>query len=234
MRAPLYEGKAKRLFETEDPNVLRVEYKDEATAFNGEKHDVMEGKAKLNNELSALFFREIEESGIPVHFQEKISETEQLVTKTEIIPLEVVVRNRVTGSLEKRTGLEEGTIINPAIVEFYYKDDALGDPLLNEDHIRLLGAATTEELVEMKRLALLVNNVLTSHLEAAGLLLIDFKLEFGRLGNDGEVIVADEISPDTCRFWDAQTHEKLDKDVYRLGTGKLQDAYEQVRARIGG
>ncbi|WP_018923602.1 phosphoribosylaminoimidazolesuccinocarboxamide synthase [Salsuginibacillus kocurii] len=229
----LYEGKAKKLFQTENPNVLRVEYKDEATAFNGEKMDEVAGKARLNNELSALFFAKMNAAGLPTHFIERTSSTEQLVKKTRILPLEVVVRNIVAGSLQRRTGIAEGRELTQPIVEYYYKDDELGDPLLNEDHIRLVEAATPPELKQMRELALQTNEALTAAVRAAGLLLVDFKLEFG-LTEDGELVVSDEISPDTCRFWDEQTREKLDKDVYRYGLGELTDTYEQILERMGG
>ncbi|EZH64635.1 phosphoribosylaminoimidazole-succinocarboxamide synthase [Bacillaceae bacterium JMAK1] len=229
----LYEGKAKQLFTTENEHELRLQYKNDATAFNGVKHDIVEGKGRLNNEISALFFPLLEKAGIPTHFIKRLNETEQLVTPTTIIPLEVVVRNIAAGSLAKRLGWEEGIELQRSIVEFYYKDDALGDPLVTEEHIALLEAATVEQLEEMKRLALLTNETLLSICESANLLLVDFKLEFG-MTKDCELILADEVSPDTCRFWDRDTLQKLDKDLYRFELGSLTAGYETILERIGG
>ncbi|QQK75346.1 phosphoribosylaminoimidazolesuccinocarboxamide synthase [Salicibibacter cibarius] len=229
----LYEGKAKQLFTTDDDNVLRLMYKNDATAFNGEKHDVLDGKGQLNNAISALFFDVLETEGVRTHFIKKISDTEQLVRPTEIIPLEVVVRNITAGSLARRLGWEEGKTLSEPIVEWYYKDDALGDPLVNDDHIAALGIAKEEELEEMRKRALHVNNILLELCRKANLLLVDFKLEFG-LQEDGTLLLADEVSPDTCRFWDAQTKEKMDKDLYRYGLGSLQAGYENILSRIGG
>ncbi|QQK79314.1 phosphoribosylaminoimidazolesuccinocarboxamide synthase [Salicibibacter cibi] len=229
----LYEGKAKQLFTTDDDNVLRLVYKNDATAFNGEKHDVLDGKGQLNNAISALFFGVLEAEGVQTHFIEQISDTEQLVRPTEIIPLEVVVRNITAGSLARRLGWEEGKALSKPIVEWYYKDDALGDPLVNDDHIAALGVAKVEELEEMRKRALDVNNVVLDLCRKANLLLVDFKLEFG-LQEDGTLLLADEVSPDTCRFWDAKTKEKMDKDIYRYGLGSLQAGYENILSRIGG
>lgn len=229
----LYEGKAKQLFMTDDDKVLRLVYKNDATAFNGEKHDVLQGKGELNNAISVLFFEVLEAEGVQTHFIKKISDTEQLVRPTRIIPIEVVVRNITAGSLARRLGWEEGKSLPEPIVEWYYKDDALGDPLVNDDHIAALGVAKTEELEEMRMRALHVNKILLDLCHKANLLLVDFKLEFGVL-EDGTLLLADEVSPDTCRFWDAKTKEKLDKDIYRYGLGSLKAGYENILSRIGG
>lgn len=228
----LYEGKAKRVYLTDNPELYLVEYKDDATAFDGKKKGVISGKGELNNKISAHFFRLLETKGIPTHFVEQVGEREMLVRAVEIIPVEVVVRNIAAGSLAKRLGMEEGTELPRPVVEFYYKSDALGDPMVNEDHIGVLGLATSEELVTMKRMALTVNEVLRDYLASRNLLLVDFKLEFGRYR--GEVILADEISPDTCRFWDARTKERLDKDRFRRDLGGVEEAYREVWNRLVG
>lgn len=228
----LYEGKAKRIFTTDDPDVLRIAYKDDATAFNGEKKDVLTGKGRLNNEISSLIFERLQEAGVKSHFVSRLSETEQLVRHVEIVPLEVVVRNIAAGSLVKRTGLARGTKISPPIVEFYYKDDELGDPLFNEAHIAALELAVPEELAVMKEAALRVNQELQTVFEEAGIEVVDFKVEFGR--KDGEILLADEISPDTCRLWDKETGESFDKDLFRFQQGNLQDGYETILQRLGG
>lgn len=229
----VYEGKAKRLYETEDPDVLRVEYKDSATAFNGVKKAEIEGKGQLNNEISSLIFKRLAEKGVKSHFIRKISEREQLVRRVEIIPLEVVVRNVVAGSLAKRLGLEEGTPVGQPVVEFYYKKDELGDPLITEDHVRLLGIASSEDLQFLRKQALVVNESLTALFAEIGVRLVDFKLEFGR-GRDGAILLADEISPDTCRLWDRATNEKLDKDVFRRDLGSLTEVYQEILNRLRG
>ncbi|KYC59582.1 phosphoribosylaminoimidazolesuccinocarboxamide synthase [Heyndrickxia coagulans] len=229
----VYEGKAKRLYETEDPDVLRVEYKDSATAFNGVKKAEIEGKGKLNNEISSLIFKRLADKGVKSHFIRKISEREQLVRRVEIIPLEVVVRNVVAGSLAKRLGLEEGTPVGQPVVEFYYKKDELGDPLITEDHVRLLGIASSEDLQFLRKQALAVNESLTALFAEIGVRLVDFKLEFGR-GRDGAILLADEISPDTCRLWDRATNEKLDKDVFRRDLGSLTEVYQEILNRLRG
>ncbi|APH07166.1 phosphoribosylaminoimidazolesuccinocarboxamide synthase [Bacillus weihaiensis] len=229
----LYEGKAKRIYKTNEKDVLLVSYKDSATAFNGEKKEEITGKGRLNNEISTLIFEKLSENGIENHFVKRLSSTEQLVKKVSIIPLEVVVRNVVAGSLSKRIGINEGTEIKEALVEFYYKDDSLGDPLITEDHIALLEAATKEEVETLKTIARQVNEVLKGHFAACDVRLIDFKLEFGRT-EDGNVILADEVSPDTCRLWDINTNEKFDKDVFRRDIGSLTDAYEVILTRLGG
>ncbi|APB37499.1 MULTISPECIES: phosphoribosylaminoimidazolesuccinocarboxamide synthase [Heyndrickxia] len=229
----VYEGKAKRLYETEDPDVLRVEYKDSATAFNGVKKAEIEGKGQLNNEISSLIFKRLAEKGVKSHFIRKISEREQLVRRVEIIPLEVVVRNVVAGSLAKRLGLEEGTPVGQPVVEFYYKKDELGDPLITEDHVRILGIASSEDLQFLRKQALAVNESLKALFAEIGVRLVDFKLEFGR-GRDGAILLADEISPDTCRLWDRATNEKLDKDVFRRDLGSLTEVYQEILNRFRG
>ncbi|MGD7046190.1 phosphoribosylaminoimidazolesuccinocarboxamide synthase [Jeotgalibacillus proteolyticus] len=229
----LYEGKAKRLYSTNEEGILWLEYKDSATAFNGEKKATIEGKGQLNNLITSLLFERLKEEGIDSHFIEKLSDHEQLVRHVEIIPIEVVVRNTAAGTLAKRIGLEEGLKLKHTIVEYYYKDDDLGDPLINEDHISLLGLAGPEELTLLKEKALEINRVLTQFFEQIEVDLIDFKLEFGR-DKDGSILLADEISPDTCRLWDSKTKQKLDKDVFRRDLGSLTDAYQTVFKRLGG
>ncbi|MGN7408623.1 MULTISPECIES: phosphoribosylaminoimidazolesuccinocarboxamide synthase [unclassified Sporosarcina] len=232
-RELLYEGKAKRIYATEDQNVVWAEYKDFATALNGEKKEEIAGKGVLTNGITSLLFLKLHEAGIPSHFIKQISETEQLIKKVTIIPLEVVTRNIVAGSLSKRLGVEEGQPLKQPIVEFYYKDDALGDPLLTEAHIQELNLATEEEVLLLKQKALEVNTILSSLFAEIGVRLIDFKLEFGKLA-DGEILLADEISPDTCRLWDAETEEKLDKDVFRRDLGNLVDGYQTIYSKLGG
>ena len=227
----LYEGKAKKLFITEDPQILRVEYKDDATAFNGKKFDRLRDKGRLNNAITVFFFEHLETKDIPSHFVRKISETEQLVRRVKIIPLEVVVRNVAAGSLSKRIGWEEGKELPHPIVEFYYKDDDLGDPLLAEEHIRLLELASDEEIEELKNRGLAVNEALKSLMLSKGIRLIDFKLEFG-LDQNGEILLADEISPDTCRFWDIESGKILDKDRFRRDLGGVTDAYLEIHQRL--
>lgn len=227
----LYEGKAKKLFITEDPQILRVEYKDDATAFNGEKFDRLKGKGRLNNAITVFFFEHLETKDIPSHFVRKISETEQLVRRVKIIPLEVVVRNVAAGSLSKRIGWEEGKELPHPIVEFYYKDDDLGDPLLAEEHIRLLELASEAQIEELKKRGLAVNEALKSLMLSKGIRLIDFKLEFG-LDQSGEILLADEISPDTCRFWDIESGKILDKDRFRRDLGGVTEAYREIHQRL--
>ncbi|MET3683996.1 phosphoribosylaminoimidazole-succinocarboxamide synthase [Alkalibacillus flavidus] len=231
--ALLYEGKAKQLYTVDHPNMLWVQYKDVLTAFNGEKQEQLLGKAQLNNDISSLLFQQLSMENIPNHFIRRLSETEQLVQKTTIIPLEVVVRNVAAGSLAKRLGLDEGEPLKQTIVETYYKDDALGDPLINDDHIRLLELVSEERLLTMKRLALDVNHLLIKHFNICNLKLVDFKLEFG-INPEGMLVVSDEISPDTCRLWDLDTNEKLDKDVFREGTGSIGEAYQTILSRLKG
>ncbi len=227
----LYEGKAKKLFITEDPQILRVEYKDDATAFNGEKFDRLKDKGRLNNAITVFFFEHLDTKDIPSHFVRKISETEQLVRRVKIIPLEVVVRNVASGSLSKRIGWEEGKELPYPIVEFYYKDDDLGDPLLAEEHIRLLELASEAQIEELKKRGLAVNEALKSLMLSKGIRLIDFKLEFG-LDLNGEMLLADEISPDTCRFWDIESGKILDKDRFRRDLGGVTEAYLEIHQRL--
>ena len=227
----LYEGKAKKLFITEDPQILRVEYKDDATAFNGKKFDRLRDKGRLNNAITVFFFEHLETKDIPSHFVRKISETEQLVRRVKIIPLEVVVRNVAAGSLSKRIGWEEGKELPHPIVEFYYKDDDLGDPLLAEEHIRLLELASEAQIEELKKRGLAVNEALKSLMLSKKIRLIDFKLEFG-LDEKGEILLADEISPDTCRFWDIESGKILDKDRFRRDLGGVTEAYLEIHQRL--
>ena len=227
----LYEGKAKKLFITEDPQILRVEYKDDATAFNGKKFDCLKDKGRLNNAITVFFFEHLEKKDIPSHFVRKISETEQLVRRVKIIPMEVVVRNVAAGSLSKRIGWEEGKELPHPIVEFYYKDDDLGDPLLAEEHIRLLELASEAQIEELKKRGLAVNEALKSLMLSKGIRLIDFKLEFG-LDQKGEILLADEISPDTCRFWDIESGKILDKDRFRRDLGGVTEAYLEIHQRL--
>jgi phosphoribosylaminoimidazole-succinocarboxamide synthase len=233
MRELLYEGKAKRIFSTDEEQTVLIEYKDSATAFNGQKKADITGKGRLNNEITSLLFLKLQEQGIPSHFIKRISETEQLVKRVTIIPLEVVVRNIAAGSLSKRLGIEEGKELIKPLVEFYLKNDDLGDPLLTTEHVYELNLATEEELKILKEKALKINTVLSSFFTELGINLIDFKLEFGK-DNEGEILLADEISPDTCRLWDKKTNEKLDKDVFRRDLGSLTEAYETILARLGG
>ena len=230
IREMLYEGKAKKVFITDQEGIYLVQYKDDATAFNGEKKGQIGDKGIVNNRLSALFFQALEATGVPTHFVELISDREMLVRKLEMIPLEVVVRNIAAGSLAKRLGVEEGFKLSQPVVELYYKDDELGDPFVNESHSIAMGWAEIEELREMQDLGLKVNAELQKILDKAGILLIDFKLEFGKA--DGRIILGDEISPDTCRFWDKDTLEKLDKDRFRRDLGKVEEAYEEVYRRV--
>ena len=229
----MYEGKAKKLFSTKDPNVLLVQYKDTATAFNGEKKEVLEGKGALNNKITSYFFELLAEHQVDSHFLERLSTLEQLVKKVTIIPLEVVVRNITAGSFAKRLGLEEGKPLPFPIVEFYYKDDSLGDPLIIEDHIYALEIATKDIVKQLKEQALLINKILLKHMEERRIRLVDFKLEFG-LDQHGQVLLADEISPDTCRFWDLDSGDKLDKDRFRRDLGNVLEAYQEIDKRLGG
>lgn len=229
----LYEGKAKKIYQTDDQEILWVEYKDDATAFNGEKKDKIFGKSRLNNLITSKIFEALKESGINNHFIKKLSDTEQLVRKVTIVPLEVVVRNVTAGSLSKRLGMEEGIQLEAPIIELYYKDDELGDPLINEDHIRLLNIATTEQLTTIREIALDVNQCLKKLFKEVDVRLVDFKLEFG-VTKEGEVLLADEISPDTCRLWDIHTNQKFDKDLFRRNLGSLTEGYEEILIRLGG
>ncbi|HDU3408759.1 TPA: phosphoribosylaminoimidazolesuccinocarboxamide synthase [Listeria monocytogenes] len=227
----VYEGKAKRLFKTEEAGVLRVAYKDDATALNGVRKESFAGKGELNNQITSLIFSHLARVGIESHFIQAISETEQLVKEVSIIPLEVVVRNVMAGSLAKRLGKEEGELIPNAIVEFYYKDDALDDPFINDDHVLYLELATTSEMDTIRQAARSINKVLQELFNQMNITLIDFKLEFGRDAT-GNILLADEISPDTCRLWDKETNQKLDKDVFRRNIGNLTDVYTEVLNRL--
>lgn len=229
----IYEGKAKKVWTTDDPTLYVIEYKDDATAFNGEKRAQIAGKGALNNQIATRFFEVLASAGIASHFVQSLSETEQLVRAVRIVPLEVVVRNIAAGSLAKRLGWEEGRPLPQTIVEFYYKSDALGDPLLNDSHIAALDLATPAQLTEIETLARRINDVLQPYLRERNVLLVDFKLEFG-IDANGTILLADEISPDTCRFWDATTHEKLDKDRFRRDLGGVEDAYRELLSRVGG
>lgn len=227
----LYEGKAKQLFETNDPEVLWVMYKNQATAGNGEKRADITGKGELNNQITSKIFLELKKRGVESHFIEQQSMTEQTIEKVEIIPLEVVVRNVAAGSFSRRLGVEEGMELPFPIVEFYLKDDDLGDPLILEDHIRALDFATDEEVAELKTQARKINHVLIELFKEMGIKLVDFKLEFGKRA-DQTIVLADEISPDTCRLWDLETNERLDKDVFRQDLGDIIPLYQEVLNRL--
>lgn len=229
----LYEGKAKKVFATEDPNVVIVDYKDDATAFNGEKKGSIRGKGVINNRMSNYLMKELEKSGVPTHYIEEISERETAVKKVSIFPLEVIVRNVAAGSFSKRMGVAEGTELLCPILEFSYKCDELNDPFINDDYALALGFATQEELDTIKSYTRKVNEVLQKFFLSIGIRLIDFKIEFGKL-EDGTIILADEISPDTCRLWDVKTNEKLDKDRFRRDMGGTEEAYQEVMHRIFG
>ena len=232
-RGQLYEGKAKKVFETSDPNYLIVDYKDDATAFNGLKKGTIESKGIINNKVTNYLMKMLEEKGIPTHYVEEISDRETIVKRVSIVPLEVIVRNIAAGSLSKRLGIPEGTKLAHTVLEFCYKDDALGDPMVNEYHIYAMNLATPEEVKTISDYALRVNEILAEFLSHAKIELIDFKLEFGRLP-DGTIILADEISPDTCRFWDSETGEKLDKDRFRRDLGNVEGAYKEILHRLLG
>ena len=227
----LYEGKAKRVYATEDPNLLIVSYKDDATAFNGLKKGTIAGKGAINNQMSNRLMMRLAKAGIPNHFVEELNERDTLVRRVQIVPLEVIVRNIAAGSFSKRYGVDEGVVFDEPTVEYSYKNDALGDPLLNTSHALALGAATEEEIETIHRYALKVNEFLKAFWLECGVILVDFKLEFGRTA-DGEIILADEISPDTCRLWDAKTREKLDKDRFRRDLGGVEDAYKEIMKRL--
>ncbi|MFK7851042.1 MAG: phosphoribosylaminoimidazolesuccinocarboxamide synthase [Akkermansiaceae bacterium] len=230
---PIYEGKAKRLWETEDPNTLRMEFKNDATAFNGEKKASFEDKGRLNNSISTLIYQYLEKVGVPTHFVAKIDDTNVEVRRVEILLVEVIVRNISAGSFCKRTGMEEGKPFSAPIIEFSYKSDELGDPLINDDYIREMGLATQDDLSHLRKSALKVNEILSALFADAGLRLVDFKLEFGRLESDpSQIVLADEISPDGCRLWDLKTGEKMDKDRFRRDLGDVMDAYREVLKRL--
>lgn len=226
----LYEGKAKTVFETDNPDELLVYFKDDATAGNGAKHDIIEGKGIINNKVSQFFFKQLKGRGIKSHFIDNIGEREMLVKRLDMIQLEVVVRNIVAGSLAKRLGREEGTPLTVPVIEYYYKSDELGDPMLNRYHIMALDLAKIDELNQIEHISFAVNTIMREVLKAKNVDLIDFKLEFGRF--DGEVILGDEISPDNCRFWDVVTHEKLDKDRFRQDLGGVVEAYKELLDRL--
>ncbi|MDU2065265.1 MAG: phosphoribosylaminoimidazolesuccinocarboxamide synthase [Sporomusaceae bacterium] len=229
---PLYEGKAKCVFQAENPDEYVVYFKDDATAFNGEKKGTIANKGVLNNKISTFFFELLSKEGIHHHFVKQLSDREMLVKKLEILPVEVVVRNIAAGSLAKRIGWEEGRKMPTTIVEMYYKNDDLGDPLINDFHIAAMGLATPEQVKTMEDMALKINKILTDYLKEKKIELIDFKLEFGT--HKGEVLLGDEISPDTCRFWDSETKQKLDKDRFRRDLGNVEDAYKEVLKRLTG
>lgn len=227
----LYEGKAKKVWTTEDEDVLIVDYKDDATAFNGEKKGTIVGKGVVNNRMTNHVFKILETKGVPTHLVEELSDRETAVKKVEIVPLEVIIRNVAAGSFSKKLGIEEGRKLLEPTLEFSYKDDALGDPMINDYYAIGIGAATREEIDKITEYAFKVNEVLKEYFLGAGMELIDFKIEFGRY--HGDIILADEISPDTCRLWDVDTHEKLDKDRFRRDLGNVEEAYNEVFKRLG-
>ena len=227
----LYEGKAKKVFATEDPDLLIVSYKDDATAFNGEKKGTIIGKGVVNNRVTNHLMQYLEANGIPTHFVEELNDRETVVKRVQIVPLEVIVRNIAAGSLAKRLGLEEGTPMKRTVLEYCYKDDALGDPMVNEYHILAMEYATEQELKLIADYSLRINELLGKYFAELGVRLIDFKLEFGRT-SDGTIVLADEISPDTCRFWDVATGMKLDKDRFRRDLGGVEDAYNEIMKRV--
>ncbi len=229
----LYEGKAKRIYETQDPEVYLIEYKDDLTAFNAEKRSTIAGKGRLNNRISAYLFGYLKEKGIPSHFLTRIDDLHHTATKVTIVPLEVVVRNITTGSLCKRLGVDENLSLPSPLLEFYLKNDALGDPIVTEDHAVLFGWASPEDLTKMKKMALEINRLLQELFKQKGILLVDFKIEFGKTSS-GELLLADEISPDTCRFWDEKTMKKLDKDRFRKDLGDVLGAYREILYRLTG
>ncbi len=228
----LYEGKAKKVYKTEDPNLVIVDYKDDATAFNGEKKGTIVGKGVVNNRMTNHVFQLLEKAGVPTHFVEELSDRETLVKKVSIVPLEVIIRNVAAGSFSKRMGVEEGTALLCPILEFSYKEDALGDPFINDDYALALGFATQEEIDTIKGYTKKVNEVMQAYFLQMDMKLIDFKIEFGK-DSEGNIILADEVSPDTCRLWDVHTNEKLDKDRFRRDMGNVEDAYAEVFSRLG-
>lgn len=234
-RRRIYEGKAKVLYEGPEPGTLIQFFKDDATAFNNKKHDVVEGKGVLNNRISEYLFEQLNRIGIPTHFIKRVNMREQLIKEVEIIPLEVVVRNIAAGQLAKRLGLDEGTVLPRSIIEFYYKADALDDPMVSEEHITAFGWASPQEIDDIMALAIRINDFLSGLFLGVGIQLVDFKIECGRLfeGDMMRIVVADEISPDSCRLWDIETKNKLDKDRYRRDLGGLVEAYQEVARRLG-
>ena len=229
----LYEGKAKKVFATDDPDLVIVDYKDDATAFNGAKKGTIVGKGVINNKLTNYLMQQLEKEGVPTHFVEEISDRETVVKKVNIVPLEVIIRNISAGSFAKRYGVEEGIVFKAPTVEFSYKSDPLDDPLLNHYHALALGLATQEEIDQIIAMAFKVNDVLKAFFAEVGVTLVDFKLEFGKT-SDGKIVLADEISPDTCRLWDSKTGEKLDKDRFRRDMGGVEDAYQEIMRRVFG
>lgn len=227
----LYEGKAKKIYATDDPDKVIVYYKDDATAGNGEKKGTIADKGIINNELTSYLFEMLASQGVKTHFIEKLNDREQLCWKLDIVPLEVITRNIIAGSMAKRLGLEEGTMPKKMIQEFSYKDDELGDPLINSDHAVAIGAATEEEVAEVLEVTAKINQILSDAFKKEGILLVDFKIEFGR-DKDGNLLLADEITPDTCRLWDAETKKKLDKDRFRRDMGGIEEAYKEILHRI--
>ena len=227
----LYEGKAKKVFATDDPELLLVSYKDDATAFNGLKKGTIAGKGVINNKMSNALMQYLEKKGIPTHDVEEINDRDTVVKKVQIVPLEVIIRNIAAGSFSKHYGVEEGTLLKAPTIEFSYKNDELGDPLINDYHALALGLATQEEIDTIKKYAFKVNEELKAFWKSCGVTLVDFKLEFGRL-SDGTIVLADEISPDTCRLWDSETGMKLDKDRFRRDMGGVEDAYQEIMRRL--
>ncbi len=227
----LYEGKAKKVYATEDPDIVIVSYKDDATAFDGLKKGIIQGKGAVNNRMTNFLMKKLAEHGIPTHYVHELNERETAVRKVQIVPLEVIVRNISAGHFASRYGVEEGLVFDDPVVEFSYKNDDLHDPLLNDDHAVALKLATREEIMQIRNYALQINEVLKTILLAAGVTLVDFKLEFGRTA-DGTLVLADEISPDTCRFWDSKTGKKLDKDRFRRDLGNVEGAYEEMSRRL--
>ena len=227
----LYEGKAKKVFTADDPELLIVSYKDDATAFNGLKKGTISGKGVINNRMSNLMMQQLEKKGVPTHFVEELNDRETLVKKVSIVPLEVIIRNIAAGSFSKRYGVEEGFLFDEPTIEFSYKNDELGDPLLNEYHALAMKLATKEEIETIKKYAFCVNDFLIDFWKKCGVTLVDFKLEFGKL-SDGSIVLADEISPDTCRLWDIKTGEKLDKDRFRRDMGGVEEAYQEIMKRL--
>ena len=229
----LYEGKAKKVFATDDANLVTVDYKDDATAFNGEKKGTITGKGVINNVMSNHMFQLLEQQGVPTHFVEQLSERETVVKKVSIVPLKVIIRNISAGSFAKRFGVEEGIVFDEPTIEFSYKNDELGDPLMNAYHAIALKAATREEIETIKAMAFKVNEVMKQYFDTLNVILVDFKLEFGKTA-DGKIVLADEISPDTCRLWDKTTKEKLDKDRFRRDMGGVEEAYQEIMKRVMG
>ena len=229
----LYEGKAKQVFATENPDIVMVHYKDDATAFNGLKKGTITGKGVINNRVTNFMMKKLEAAGIPTHFVEELNDRDTLVKKVSIVPLEVIIRNISAGSFAKRFGVEEGIVFENPTIEYSYKNDDLGDPMINTAQALALKLATPEEIETIRTMAFKVNDIMKAFFQEVGVDLVDFKLEFGRLC-DGTIVLADEISPDTCRFWDSKTHEKLDKDRFRRDLGGVEDAYEEMRRRIFG